>query len=160
MPMYKNGDELNTTEKCEAILRVAIDYMLNYGDLVLESLFENDVIDEELYNKCKKPDYIQDLPHDLRTNELDELKERKEQILLKINETNKEVSEFVDIFKGMKEDIPDVKDEIDMNLADYEEANEEANGRYDRIMKSLERIDKRLDKYDDNVSHLTNLDTI
>ena len=68
--------------------------MYDYKKLVLNSLYDNGVIDELLYEKCSKPSYIQDLPYDLRTTDVDKLNERKSAVEEKIDEIEKNIGKL------------------------------------------------------------------
>ena len=48
----------------------------DYKQIILDSLYNNDVIDKDLYLKCGKPKYISGLPGDLRTTDENELYDR------------------------------------------------------------------------------------
>lgn len=55
--------------------------MNDYKYLILEALYNKDVISEELYLKCSKP-HISGLPYDHNTNDVDKLEERLDEIAI------------------------------------------------------------------------------
>ena len=59
---------------------------MDYKTEILKALHDNGVIDDELYEKCSKPDYIQALPYDLRSTNLDELIDRFDACTTKMSE--------------------------------------------------------------------------
>lgn len=61
-------------------------------NLIINSLYSKNLIDEELYLKCK-PKYIRDLPFDLRTNDPEKLGIRREAIRDRIRELRREIDD-------------------------------------------------------------------
>ena len=78
--------------------------------LINDSLYEKDLINEGLHEKCGKPKHISALPHDLRTNDTEKLQARKEAIIDKWKEVNNEIGaknypeEFWDIAQATTSD--------------------------------------------------------
>ena len=69
-----------------------------YKQLILDVLYETELIDEEIYKKCSKP-HIQDLPYDNRTNDTNKLEIRKTTIQDKIKETENSIKENIKTYK-------------------------------------------------------------
>ena len=69
--------------------------LLNQDDiknLIADSLYDKDLINDELYEKCGKP-HISSLPHDLRTNDPKKLQARKEAIIKEWNKIDREIGD-------------------------------------------------------------------
>ena len=104
--------------------------MYDYKDLVLESLYKNEIIDDELYEKCQ-PKYISSLPGDLRSTDVDELQSR----LDAIDEGIADQDMLIDSLK-------DSQDELDKYIKEQEE-----NIRYNN--KQLDDLKAKEDKFFD-----------
>ncbi len=104
--------------------------MLNYKELVLESLYKAELIDDELYEKCQ-PSYISGLPGSLRSTDANQLQSRLDAIDEKIDEFNEKIEEELEN-----------RNELDENTKTHEENikyyNEQIN---DFLRKEREFID-------------------
>lgn len=63
-------------------------------EIIINSLYDKNIITKELHEKCGKPKVISDLPHDLRTNDVDKLNERKDAINDKIQSIENDIKEY------------------------------------------------------------------
>ena len=60
--------------------------------IILQSLYESELISDEVYEKCKP--HIQSLPYDNRTNDENKLKERKDEIDSRISKLNDDLDKL------------------------------------------------------------------
>ena len=63
---------------------------MDYEIEILKALLQKGVINEEIYIKCSKP-HISSLPYNLRTNDMEKLTERKEEIEKRIGEVTEAI---------------------------------------------------------------------
>ena len=100
--------------------------MLNYKEIILDSLYEAEIIDEDLYEKCQ-PSYISGLPGSLRSTDANQLQSRLDAIDKKIDEFNEKIEEELE-----------KRNELDENTKMHEENIKYYNKpKYIRSWKSL-----------------------
>lgn len=71
--------------------------MLNENEIkeiIINSLYDKNIITKELYEKCGKPKVVQGLPGDLRTNDTDKLEVRLNAIHDKMSEIEKDLNDL------------------------------------------------------------------
>lgn len=82
----------------------------DYRQIIIDSLYEEGLVDEELYLKCGKPKHIQALPGDLRTHDIKKLQKRKKQIIREMNKGSKRIAnkwhQISDMVDEWHENIP------------------------------------------------------
>lgn len=81
--------------------------LLNEGDIkeiINDSLYNNGLISQEIYEKCGKPKYISELPYDLRTNDVDKLNERLSEIEKRLKNNKKDIKDFESQIKKQERD--------------------------------------------------------
>ena len=61
-----------------------------YKQIIADSLLEQGIINNTIYEKCSKP-HVTGLPHDLRTNDSEKLQKRKNKIIQEWNKTHDEI---------------------------------------------------------------------
>lgn len=83
--------------------------MLDYRMLILDSLYEADIIDDALYEKCQ-PSYISGLPGNLRSTDPNVLQSRLNAIDEKVDEFNSKIEEALER-----------RNELDKNTKTHEE---------------------------------------
>lgn len=124
----------------------------DYKNRIAEVLFNHDLISKEVYLKCSKPEYIQDLPYDLRSNDPDELYDR----LMAIDD---ELNQREDILKkaeyriGVKtRDSERLAKRIEKNIEKADKAIDNINSESDKIVKNIGKVEDKINKIsDDNV---------
>ena len=90
----------------------------DYKQLIAESLYDNNIINKDIYLKCSKPKYIQSLPGDLRTNDSELLSNRLDAIQKEEDKLDKEYAKKYNEYEKFKEDRKVLSDEI----LDYSES--------------------------------------
>ena len=140
--------------------------MNDYNKLILDALYNNEIISDELYEKCSSPEYIQSLPYDNRTSDYDKLKERKEELERRLKETNPNlVHSLANVMRAVENTAKQLKDvnngvknvrkydkKIDEHLKNrinyykdqYEKTGEEHNKKY---LDRCNTFKKEWDKY-------------
>ena len=127
--------------------------MLNvddYKQIILDALKNEEIISEELYEKCKKPQYIQDLTGDLRSNDPDILYER-------LNEIDEKLNEREDILKkaeyriGVKtRDSERLSKRIEKSIASSDKALDSINSESDKIVNNISKVEDKINKISDD----------
>ena len=86
----------------------------NLKTLIANVLYDNEIIDTELYEKCSKQ-HITTLPYDLRTNDLVKLKERETEIKNRITEETENIKTLEkeeDNLRKQRKEYNDVQNEL------------------------------------------------
>ena len=124
--------------------------------LINDSLYEKDLINEELHEKCGKPKHIQALPHDLRTNDPEKLQSRKDAIIKEWKKTNEEIGaknypeEFWDLAQGDGEIYDDDLERPISVVADR------VIEHYDNLLKTKSGLNDMIrERYDEQINKLT-----
>lgn len=73
-------------------------------EIINNSLYNNGLISQEIYEKCGKPKYIQSLPHNLRTNDVYKLNERLSEIEKRLKNNKKDINDFESQIKKQEKD--------------------------------------------------------
>lgn len=109
--------------------------MLNYKEIILDSLYEAEIIDEDLYEKCQ-PSYISGLPGSLRSTDANQLQSRLDAIDKKIDEFNEKIEEELE-----------KRNELDENTKMHEENIKYYNKQiedYYKKEKDFEKVNTQL----------------
>ena len=121
---------------------------------------------EEEIEKCSKPKIIQDLPHDLRSQNIDEMKERFNALVERINELEDEKWEIeekhgdeLNVFSTDVDFISYWEEDRDKWKEDIKKFEEEDKVRLDRKMQLIDEIQKEWDELKENydISSLSTL---
>ena len=86
----------------------------NLKTLIANALYDNEIINTELYEKCSKQ-HITTLPYDLRTNDLVKLKERETEIKNRITEETENIKTLEkeeDNLRKQRKEYNDVQNEL------------------------------------------------
>ena len=120
----------------------------DYRKMIADSLFENEIIDERLYEKCKKPSYITALPGDLRTNDVDVLRDRMDKIEEEINR-REDIINDANYRIGVKtRDTERLGKRIEKSMGNMDKAVENINKESDKIVKDITALEDKLKKVD------------
>ena len=122
----------------------------DYKSIIAEVLFNSDVISKEIYLKCSKPKYIQNLPGDLRSHDPDLLYER-------LNAIDDELTRREDILKkaeyriGVKtRDSERLSKRVEKNIASADKSVDSINGESNKIVKNIDKVGDKINKIDDS----------
>lgn len=123
----------------------------DYKDLIIDALFNSEIIDRSLYLKCNQA--VSDLPYDLRTTDIDELKERMDTIDEEIN-TRDKILQDAEYRMGVKQrDIERLEKRISKSQERIDKAIDSINSESDKIVKGIDKLENKLSKTDttDNI---------
>lgn len=101
--------------------------------LIADKLYNNGLIDEEMYGKCSKP-HISSLPGDLRSTDLDKLNSRVDAI-------NENLKKYKDNNKKLKDDLKSIN-------SDLKKENDTVKGINKRIQSTLVDVDDNFKKFE------------
>lgn len=143
--------------------------MNDYEELILEALYNKDVISEELYMKCSKP-HISSLPYDHRrgrtmeelterynalNDRMKDLREERENLVKKSKENSdyyyenkRQRDELIDLYKDMKKGNNSDKEELDNLMGEIKLFQREM----DDTLKEGRKISKAIKKWD-SIAH-------
>ena len=111
-----------------------------YSKWVINSLFEHELITEELYIKCSKP-YITGLPGDLRSTDEDLLSERLDAIEEEITR-REDIVKRADYRIGVKtRDSERLAKRVEKSIANMDKAVDKIVDESDKIVKSVSKTD-------------------
>ncbi len=119
----------------------------DYRDLIIDALFNSELIDRTLYLKCNQA--VTDLPYDLRTTDIDELKERMDTIDEEIN-TRDTILQDAEYRMGVKQrDIERLEKRISKSQERIDKAIDSINSESDKIVKGIEKLETKISKLED-----------
>lgn len=128
--------------------------------MIAESLYKNNLINDELYEKCGKP-HISSLPGDLRTNDPVKLQQRKDAIIDKWNEIDNEI-----ISKNYPEEFWNISEDKGEFIYDEETGSRELyDGQkvvdyYDNLLNTKNELNDMIrERYDSQIDDLTKENT-
>lgn len=101
--------------------------------LIADKLYNNGLIDEEMYGKCSKP-HISSLPGDLRSTDLDKLNSRVDAI-------NENLKKYKDNNKKLNDDLKSIN-------SDLKKENDTVKGINKRIQSTLVDVDDNFKKFE------------
>lgn len=122
------------------------DLVNEYSDLIADVLYENDLIDKELYLKCGNPKYISDLPGNLNTTDGDVLFERLGVIDDELNK-REEILKRAEYRIGVKtRDSERLGRRIDKTMTTMDKSVESINSESDKVVKNISALEEKLGK--------------
>ena len=120
----------------------------DYKQIILDSLYNSDIIDKDLYLKCGKPKYISGLPGDLRTTNEDELYDRLTAIEDELNR-REEILKKAEYRIGVKtRDSERLGKRVEKTMATMDKAIDNINKESDKVVKDIDKLSEKIDKID------------
>ena len=120
----------------------------DYKQIILDSLYNSDVIDKDLYLKCGKPKYISGLPGDLRTTDENELYDRLTAIEDELNR-REEILKKAEYRVGVKtRDSERLGKRVEKTMATMDKAIDNINKESDKVVKDIDKLSEKIDKID------------
>lgn len=109
--------------------------------LIADSLYNEELINEELYEKCSKP-HIQSLPYDNRVTDEDKLDERKEEINKRVEEEEQKIKDIQKENDALEKDMYSLAKKIDDS---HEKLSEYLNDMNTSLITNYEILDDLID---------------
>ena len=140
-----------------------------YKQIIIETLYYNNIIDEKLYIKCSKP-HITNLPYDLRTTDIKKLNERLDSIderiddnlniigelEMNINRDENARRDYEDLIRKGEEQLNQANETIrqyrefrDVESNELKKDVDELNQKWDSIAEKLYTVDGVIEDYSD-----------
>ena len=97
--------------------------MINENEIkqdIAEALYDKGIIDGDLFEKCGKPKYIQSLPGDLRTSNIEVLENRLDEIDRRMKMSERKREELLRDIEYSKRDLNRIENELDEDLNSFE----------------------------------------
>lgn len=129
--------------------------------LIVDALYEHNLISKDIHEKCGKPSYISDLPGDLRSADVNELSDRLDAI-------DEEIASRQDMLKkaeyriGVKRrDIERLEKRVNKHLEKIDKAEDKIISESDKIVKNITTLEDKVKKSDkDTDSLLSGIDRL
>ena len=121
-----------------------------YRRLIVDSLYEQGLISERLYEKCKKPSYIANLPGDLRSNDTDLLRERLDRIDEELTKRENILQKAETRINRKLKDNEKLSKRIEKNMDTMDTAMDKIADESDKIVKSVNKtpFEDKIKKWD------------